>query len=123
MQFASVQQVGAWLQSLAIPEDTIALFTTAEIDGKTLLALKPDEIKDEIGVKQIGIRKKIVEALDQLRVKPKFSDEWTVDDVASWLANLHFPSQVVNLFKDGAVDGKTLLGLSAQEIKDDVGVS
>jgi hypothetical protein len=65
MENWTVQQVGEWLRGLSIPDDVVLNFTDGGVDGRSLLLLTDDDLKNELGVKQIGPRKKIMAELEQ----------------------------------------------------------
>jgi hypothetical protein len=52
----TIDEVKNWLKGLSISEEVIKTFSDNGIDGKALLSLKPEEIKDDLGVKQLGPR-------------------------------------------------------------------
>jgi len=116
----TVEDVCKWLKNISISDEIISIFKENEITGKALLSLTQDELK-ELGVKQLGPKKHIAEEIENLK-KGKEIKNWSVDEVCSWVSSLSLSKEVVDNFKDGGIDGKTLLALTPQEIKEDLGV-
>ena len=52
-------------------EEYIPIFKEHEISGETLLSLTDEILKDEMGIKKIGKRHKLMKAINKLKAKAK----------------------------------------------------
>lgn len=68
----SVQEVSSWLTREGLQEH-VQEFAEQEIDGDTLLSLTLADLKDDIGIKQLGKRKRLLKCIDEVR--PRESSE------------------------------------------------
>ncbi|KAJ3237830.1 hypothetical protein HDU81_008933 [Chytriomyces hyalinus] len=64
----TVAVVGDWLTKIGASPDVVKSFAEQEIDGSILVTLSADDLKSELGVTALGIRRKIVLAIERLRV-------------------------------------------------------
>ncbi len=62
-----IDQVANWLKNMSISEEIIDTFKENEINGKTLIELNGDELKNDLGIKQLGRRKQLLEEIDKLK--------------------------------------------------------
>lgn len=62
----TVLQVADWLECVGLPQHG-GKFRDARIDGRALLRLKSDVLKDKVGIWNLGQRERIVAELRQLR--------------------------------------------------------
>jgi ankyrin repeat protein len=67
----TVPEVAAWASTLGLDAASASEFAAAltenEIDGAALLALTAEEIKDDLEVKKLGPRKKVLAGIEELR--------------------------------------------------------
>ncbi|KAJ3234348.1 hypothetical protein HDU78_005889 [Chytriomyces hyalinus] len=63
----TVAVVGDWLTKIGASPEVVKSFAEQEIDGSILVTLSADDLKSELGVSALGIRRKIVLAIERLR--------------------------------------------------------
>jgi hypothetical protein len=71
----SVEEVCSWLESLGISEGTVTLFADNEVRGEDLLELTKEDLKDELGIKKIGERKRIFAEIQNILNPPESEEE------------------------------------------------
>jgi hypothetical protein len=100
-----------------------AIFDTHAVDGATLMRLSEQHLKEELKVRTLGQRLRILCARDACKerktmVKPPFA---TKSDVGRWLA--HIGLQMYSYaFETNDIDGNSLCQLSEAQLRDDLGV-
>ncbi|ORY48109.1 hypothetical protein BCR33DRAFT_714539 [Rhizoclosmatium globosum] len=62
-----VEQVAQWVLDIGGTQDVADRFVENAIDGTVLISLSPDDLKNELGVKQLGIRKKMELAIAKMK--------------------------------------------------------
>ncbi|KAJ3081070.1 hypothetical protein HDU99_006661 [Rhizoclosmatium hyalinum] len=62
-----VEQVAQWVLDIGGTQDVADRFVEHAIDGTVLISLSPDDLKNELGVKQLGIRKKMEKAIAKMK--------------------------------------------------------
>ncbi|KAJ3020356.1 UNVERIFIED_CONTAM: polar growth protein [Siphonaria sp. JEL0065] len=63
----TVEQVADWIRQKGASEDIVMAFIKQDIDGPVLLTLTSNDLITELGVKTLGLRRKIISALDKIR--------------------------------------------------------
>ena len=122
---ASVATVKMWLSSLGhnIGQYS-AVFETHAVDGATLMRLTERHLKNELKVRTLGQRLKILRARDALDqendepLRPPFASK---EEVGRWLA--HIGLQIYSYaFESNDIDGGSLCELSEDQLREDLGV-
>jgi hypothetical protein len=111
---ASVSTVKLWLSSLGhnIGQYS-AVFDTHAVDGATLMRLSERHLKDELKVRTLGQRLRILRARDALEtretpLRPPFASK---EEVGRWLA--HIGLQIYSYaFESNDIDGESLCKLT-----------
>ncbi|KAI8617893.1 SAM domain-containing protein [Chytriomyces sp. MP71] len=63
----TVQMVGDWLGKIGASEEIVKNFAEQEIDGSILATLTLDDLKSELGVSALGLRRKIMMGIEKLK--------------------------------------------------------
>ncbi|KAJ3065280.1 polar growth protein [Podochytrium sp. JEL0797] len=63
----TVEMVSEWVRQKGASDEVAAAFVQQEIDGSVLLSLSADDLKNELGVSALGVRRKIMSAIEKLR--------------------------------------------------------
>ncbi|KAI9352864.1 hypothetical protein BDR26DRAFT_849978 [Obelidium mucronatum] len=64
----TVDMVGDWLKRLGgVPAEVVQRFLENEIDGPVLVTLTTEDLRDDLGVTALGVRRKIQLAIERLR--------------------------------------------------------
>jgi hypothetical protein len=70
-----IDQVVSWLKNLNFEEEVIKNFKENEINGKVLMELNNIKLKDDLKIKQLGRRERLLEEIEKLKnnIKGKIS--------------------------------------------------
>ncbi|KAJ3074637.1 hypothetical protein HDU99_001699 [Rhizoclosmatium hyalinum] len=63
----TVDMVADWLFSVGATEEVVQTFRSHDVDGSVLVTLTADDLRNELNVVQIGVRRKILMAIEKLR--------------------------------------------------------
>ncbi|KAI8615994.1 SAM domain-containing protein, partial [Chytriomyces sp. MP71] len=63
----TVQMVGDWLSKIGASVEIVQNFADQEIDGSILATLTLDDLKTELGVSALGLRRKIMMGIEKLK--------------------------------------------------------
>ncbi|KAJ3061310.1 hypothetical protein HDU98_002781, partial [Podochytrium sp. JEL0797] len=63
----SVEVVAQWAQHMGAPEAIVQNFVNHAIEGAVLLTLTSDDLKTELGIIQLGLRRKMTVAIEKMR--------------------------------------------------------
>ncbi|KAJ3289091.1 hypothetical protein HDU79_004330 [Rhizoclosmatium sp. JEL0117] len=63
----TVEMVAEWVKQKGASEEVVQSFKTQEIDGSILVTLTADDLRNELKVTALGLRRKILMAIEKLR--------------------------------------------------------
>ncbi|KAI9352867.1 hypothetical protein BDR26DRAFT_849984 [Obelidium mucronatum] len=63
----SVETVAQWVRNLKAPEEVVENFISHGIEGEVLLTLDSEDLKTDLGVVQLGLRRKMTLAIEKLK--------------------------------------------------------
>ncbi|KAJ3053199.1 hypothetical protein HDU99_008029, partial [Rhizoclosmatium hyalinum] len=63
----SVEMVAEWVKQKGASEEVVQSFKAQEIDGSILVTLTADDLRNELKVTALGLRRKILMAIEKLR--------------------------------------------------------
>jgi SAM domain (Sterile alpha motif) len=69
-----VTRVEMWLTDTHLPH-LIPLFAKNEVDGITLINLTQEELREEVGIRSLGERKKVYENIQKLKFSLSIRDQ------------------------------------------------
>eukprot|EP00755_Sulcionema_specki_P025588 Sspe_Gene.83664::Locus_54880_Transcript_1_1_Confidence_1.000_Length_551::g.83664::m.83664 len=69
----TTKDVGFWLQQQGAAPEVVSAFRDNEVDGYALLRLKKDDLKNELGIKSLSMRKDTWDMVERLGL-PKTPD-------------------------------------------------
>ena len=119
---ASTQTVSTWLNSLGHDlGQYAAVFDTQAVDGATLMSLTEKHLKEELKVRTLGQRLRILRARDEsLGIATKVSFA-TKEEVGLWMTQIGL-SMYAYAFESNEIDGNALCALSEEQLRDDLHV-
>ena len=119
---ASTQTVSTWLNSLGHDLGQYAnVFDTQAVDGATLMSLTEAHLKEELKVRTLGQRLRILRARDEalgIATRVPFA---TKEEVGLWMNQIGL-SMYAYAFESNEIDGLALCALTEEQLRDDLHV-
>ena len=119
---ASTQTVSTWLNSLGHDlGQYAAVFDTQAVDGATLMSLTEKHLKEELKVRTLGQRLRILRARNEalgIAARVPFA---TKEQVGLWMTQIGL-SMYSYAFESNEIDGLALCALSEEQLRDDLHV-
>ena len=119
---ASTQTVSTWLNSLGHDlGQYAAVFDTQAVDGATLMSLTEKHLKEELKVRTLGQRLRILRARNEalgIAARVPFA---TKEQVGLWMTQIGL-SMYSYAFESNEIDGLALCALTEEQLRDDLHV-
>lgn len=132
METWDVEKTAAWLDQIGLPKKYIDFCQKEHVNGQALLLLaskRPEQLVAVLKLK-MGPKSKLLRNLEpHLKVfkfdKPqaagnsaKTFDEWTAEELCSWLMELGVPEDSAKMIEEEEIDGADLTSLIKESLKE-----
>ncbi|KAJ3081069.1 hypothetical protein HDU99_006660 [Rhizoclosmatium hyalinum] len=119
----SAEMVLEWARQMNLPAEVIDLFDQHQIEGVALLTLDDSDLKDELKIMALGVRRKIIVGINTLR--DAVSNSWSPGSNGKSVFSVNIIGRGANAGPDGTivVDGGWDTEASLEGTADKVGFS